>query len=198
MCHHRSSVRVMISLIAACCIGLPTASAKKPGGGGGGGGNGGGGNNSISYEIVQLDTLEGSAADVNENGEVVGGGDLPLYWQVTAGDTVSVVASQLSLGSSGATRGNAQAINDNGTICGGIYSADFSYLAAVLWQSAGAEPIQLSPDAGALDVNNHGIVVGSVGTSAAAWHVASDDTVVGPVLLGSGTARDQRQQPRRR
>ena len=189
MSYHLSSVRLLTTIIATCCICLPTALAKKPDNTGGGGGNGGGGNNSVSYEVVQLDSIEGSANDINENREVVGGGDLPLYWQVTDGETVSVVAVQLSLGSSGATGGFAYAINDNGAICGGIYNSDFSYHAAVLWQSAGAEPIELSPGAGSLDVNNHGIVVGSVGTSAAAWHVASDGTVVGPVLLGSGIAR---------
>ena len=37
MCHHRSSVRVVISVIAACSICLPTAVAKKPTKPGGGG-----------------------------------------------------------------------------------------------------------------------------------------------------------------
>ena len=192
MHRHRLSVRLLITVGAACCICLPTALAKKPdstGGGNGGGGNEGGGSNSVSYEIVQLDSIEGVANDINENGEVVGGGDVPLYWQVTDGESVSVVGAQLSLGSGGATGGFAIAINDNGSICGKINNADTNYDAAVLWPSADAEPIVLSTAAaGIQDVNNHGIVVGSVGMSAAAWHVASDGTVVGPFLLGAGVA----------
>lgn len=190
MYHHRSSVRILITVIAACCIGVPTALAKKPdnpGGGGGGGGNGGG-NNGVTYEIVQLDALEGSADDINENGEVVGGsGGQPYYWQVTDGETVSVVGVQLSLGSSGATGGYAKAVNDNGAICGATQTYAGNAQTAVVWLSAAADPIELSAEAGALDVNNNGIVVGSVGfvgSTAAAWHVASDGTVVGPVLLG--------------
>jgi hypothetical protein len=180
----RFSVRLLITLIAICCICLPTALAKKPDTPGGGGG---GGNNSVSYEVVQLDSIEGSANDINEIGEVVGScGDQPCCWQVTDGEPVSVVTFPLSLGNSGATGGGATAINEAGEICGAIYQENSQ--SAVVWPSASAEPIQLSPDAGALDINNNGIVVGAVGYNAAAWHVASDGTVVGPVLLGGSGA----------
>ncbi len=190
MSRHPSFVGLLITVIAACCIGLPTAEAKKPGGGGGGGGNGGGGNSGVTYEVVQLDSVEGSANDINENGEVVGSSDgQPFYWQVTNGEPVSVVGVPLSLGSSGATGGYARAVNDNGAICGAVSNADLTIQASVLWQSAGEAPIALSSGAVAMDVNNHGIVVGAVASNAAAWHVASDGAVVGPLLLGgSGTA----------
>jgi hypothetical protein len=175
-----------VAVMTAICLCLPSAFAKKPDRPGGG--DGGGGNTSLTYEVVQLEAFEASAVDINETGEVVGGGDgVPLYWQVTAGEPVSVFAEQLSLGDSSATRGFAYAINDSGAICGGVYYDDIR--SAVLWPSAVADPIELSAGAGAQDVNNHGIVVGSVGTSAAAWHVDSNGTVVGPVLLGSGIAR---------
>ncbi len=189
MCRHQSFLGVLITVIAACLIGLPTTLAGKPDKPGGGGGNGGGGNNSVSYEIIQLDSIEGSAEDINEFGEIVGFTDgQPTYWQVTDGQPVSVVSQPLSIGGiTGVTDGFAAAINDNGAICGSVSNVDLTPT-AVFWPSAGDEPIQLSADAGALDVNNNGIVVGGVGGNAAAWHVAGDGTVVGPVLLGGSVA----------
>jgi hypothetical protein len=167
---------------------MPFAQAGKPDKpGGGGGGNGGGGNNTVSYEVIQLDSIEGAAYDLNEAGEAVGySGGQPLYWQVTDGDSVSVVGQSLSLGSTDTTGGIATAINDNGFICGIVYQDNSQ--TAVVWPSVISDPIVLSPDSGALGVNNNGIVVGAVGYNAAAWHVASDGTVVGPVLLGGSGA----------
>jgi hypothetical protein len=155
-----------------------------------GGGKGGGGNQSVSYEVVQLSALEGIAFDINESGEVVGqSGGQPYHWQVTDGEPVSIVAQPLSLGStSGVTGGYARAVNESGAICGAVNNDDVTIQAAVVWPSAVEEPIVLSSGAGALDVNNNGIVIGAVGYTAAAWHVASVGTVVGPVLLGGSGA----------
>jgi hypothetical protein len=189
MYHKRLSFRLLINVIAVGCFCLSPAFARKPDIPGGGNG-GGGGNNSVSYEVVQLDSIEGAAYDINENGEVVGSrGGQPCYWLVTDGEPVSVVAQPLSLGATGGvTGGYASAINESGAICGAVNNDDVTIQAAVFWPSAVEEPIVLSSGAGALDVNNNGIVVGAVGYNAVAWHVAGDGTVVGPVLLGGSGA----------
>ena len=59
MCNHLTSGRLLFTLIAISCICMPFAQAGKPDKpGGGGGGNGGGGNNTVSYEIIQLESIE--------------------------------------------------------------------------------------------------------------------------------------------
>ena len=146
---------VALTVVAVFCA---TAYAQKggKGGGGGSGGGGGGGDKGTSYQIVQLDTddgtgntLSGNAFDINDSRLIVGSADLlAACWTVTEVD--GELQSNLHfLDNSIFTFSLAFGCNDGGEIVG---TADDSL--AVYWadKNAAAEGLTAPLEIGAAEL----------------------------------------------
>jgi hypothetical protein len=163
-----------IGLVLVC---FTAAWAAPPEGKGGGGGGGGGGDKGPSYQIVQLDTddgtggtLSGNAFDINSSRLIVGSADLlAACWTVTEVDG-ELQSNLHHLDNSSFTYSLAFGCNDGGEIVG---TADDSL--AVYWadKNATAEGLPAPLAIGSAEAINNGGV--SCGWSAEGFNVDLDE-----------------------
>ncbi len=203
MCHQQASVRVLISVIAACCISLPTAVAKKPTRPGGGGGGGGG--SALSYTIVDLvgpyhdvdgwsQTYAEQIADVSAAGSahivgryldltLPGSTYHPCLWTI---DELGVTVEDLR-----GTLDQRSDINSAGVIAGTKDGQPALRLASgqtVYLESDGGIVTGLNNPDGANTFQAVGHIYSEVGARSVLWDVSLDGTVVSrqPLLDADG------------
>ena len=203
---------IVVTLAVTLALPITTLAGGKGNGNGGSGGSGGGGTS--GYSVTGLLDAAGAALPGAAEAIVDVTGESGEFWGVQVAGEVDGVAHLWSLDATGSllaaqalalpadavtgAYSTALDLNDQEVIVGAFDTG--SGLRPVVWEGAGATPIELpvfdgfQGDASAIRVNSHGLVIGqfrSFGNDGyllnvadiVAWGLRADGSVAGPVLV---------------